>query len=148
MYLQNKLREPGALVNCGVPVDLRKVDLPIFVLASREDHIVPWRSAYRTLGLLGGADKTFVLGASGHIAGVVNPPASGKRSFRTAATPPDEPNEFLKVSKEQRGSWWPTWSRWLSRHGGGERKAPSAPGNVQYRPTEAAPGRYVKQRIH
>jgi polyhydroxyalkanoate synthase len=148
MYLQNKLREPGALVNCGVPVDLRKVDLPIFVLATREDHIVPWRSAYRTLGLLGGADKTFVLGASGHIAGVVNPPASGKRSFRTAAALPEGADDFLKLSKEQRGSWWPTWSRWLSRHGGGERKAPSAPGNVQYRPTEAAPGRYVKQRIH
>ena len=147
MYLQNKLREPGALVNCGVPVDLGKVDLPIFVLATREDHIVPWRSAYRTLGLLGGADKTFVLGASGHIAGVVNPPASRKRSFWSAAALPEEPDEFLRISKEQRGSWWPAWSHWLSRHGGGEREAPSTPGNVQYPPTEAAPGRYVKQRI-
>ena len=148
MYLQNKLRQPGALKNCGVPVDLRKVDLPIFVLATREDHIVPWRSAYRTLRLLGGADRTFVLGASGHIAGVVNPPASGKRSFWSAAALPEDPDQFLQISKEQRGSWWPTWSQWLSRHAGGEREAPSAPGNVQYRPTEAAPGRYVKQRIH
>ena len=79
-YLENRLREPGALTNCGVPVDLGKVKLPIFVLATREDHIVPWRSAYRTLGLLGGNDKTFVLGASGHIAGVVNPAAKKRRS--------------------------------------------------------------------
>jgi polyhydroxyalkanoate synthase len=148
MYLENRLRQPGALVNCGVPVDLGKVDLPVFVLATREDHIVPWRSAYRTLGLLGGDDKTFVLGASGHIAGVVNPPAKGKRSFWTGNLLPDDPDEFLKKAAEQRGSWWPAWSQWLSRHGGGEREAPSAPGNVQYRPIEAAPGRYVKQRIH
>jgi polyhydroxyalkanoate synthase len=131
-----------------VPVDLGRVDLPTFVLATREDHIVPWRSAYRTLGLLGGDDKTFVLGASGHIAGVVNPPAKSKRSFWTADALPEEPEAFLRTAKEHRGSWWPVWSTWLSRHGGGEREAPSAAGNVQYRPIEAAPGRYVKQRIH
>jgi polyhydroxyalkanoate synthase len=148
MYLENRLRQPEALVNCGVPVDLGKVELPVFVLATREDHIVPWRSAYRTLGLLGGADKTFVLGASGHIAGVVNPPARRKRSFWAGNPLPEDPDEFLKNAEERRGSWWPVWSQWLSRHGGGEREAPPAPGNVQYRPIEAAPGRYVKQRIH
>jgi polyhydroxyalkanoate synthase len=148
MYLENRLREPRALTNCSVPVDLGRVDLPTFVLATREDHIVPWRSAYRTLGLLGGDDKTFVLGASGHIAGVVNPPAKSKRSFWTADALPEEPEAFLRTAKEHRGSWWPVWSTWLSRHGGGEREAPSAAGNVQYRPIEAAPGRYVKQRIH
>jgi len=148
MYLENRLRQPGALANCGVPVDLGQVRLPVFVLATREDHIVPWRSAYRTLGLLGGADKTFVLGASGHIAGVVNPPSKKRRSYWTADFSPQDPDEFLKTSKESRGSWWPVWSDWLSRHGGGAREAPSAPGNVQYRPIEAAPGRYVKQRIH
>ena len=148
MYLENRLRQPGALVNCGAPVDLGEVELPVFVLATREDHIVPWRSAYRTLGLLGGKDKTFVLGASGHVAGVVNPPAKKRRSHWTAESFPRDPEEFLKTSKEHRGSWWPAWSQWLSRHGGGEREAPSAPGNVQYRPIEAAPGRYVKQRIH
>ncbi len=148
MYLENRLREPGALANCGVPVDLGKIELPIFVLATREDHIVPWRSAYRTLGLLGGADKTFVLGASGHIAGVVNPPSKKRRSYWSGELPPQDPDEFLTSSKERRGSWWPVWSDWLSRHGGAVREAPSAPGNVQYRPIEAAPGRYVKQRIH
>ena len=145
-YLENRLREPGALENCGVPVDLRAIELPVFVLATREDHIVPWRAAYRTLALLGGDDKTFVLGASGHIAGVVNPPQAGRRSYRTGAGA--EPDEFLKISVEHPGSWWPLWSDWLARHGGGEREAPSAPGNVKYRPIEAAPGRYVKQRIH
>jgi polyhydroxyalkanoate synthase len=147
-YLSNKLREPGALVNCGVPVDLREVGLPTFVLATREDHIVPWRSAYRTLGLLGGDDKTFVLGASGHIAGVVNPPAKKRRSFWTAEVYPEDPEAFLQNAKEHRGSWWPLWTAWLERHADGKRAAPTALGNVQYRPLEAAPGRYVKQRIH
>ena len=148
MYLENKLREPEALVNCGVGVDLRRVELPVFVLATREDHIVPWRSAYRTLGLLGGNDKTFVLGASGHVAGVVNPPSQKRRSFWTAQDYPADPQEFLKGAGENGGSWWPVWSQWLARHGGGERPAPSTPGNVQYPPIEAAPGRYVRQRIN
>src|SRR6185295_13983632 len=145
-YLKNRLREPGALTNCGVPVDLGSVKLPIFVLATREDHIVPWRSAYRTLNLLGGSDKQFVLGASGHIAGVVNPAAKNRRSYWTSERYPAEPEDFLLIATENRGSWWPTWSQWLARHGGGTHAAPSAPGNVQYRPIEAAPGRYVKQR--
>ena len=147
-YLSNKLREPGALENCGVPVDMRNVALPIFVLATREDHIVPWRSAYRTLELLGGEDKTFILGASGHIAGVVNPPASKRRSYFAGSPFPREPDAWLSSAHETKGSWWPVWSEWLARHAGGTRPAPSSPGNVQYAPIEAAPGRYVKERIH
>jgi polyhydroxyalkanoate synthase subunit PhaC len=147
-YLENRLREPGALVNCGVPVDLGRVKLPIFVVATREDHIVPWRSAYRTLELLGGEDKTFVLGASGHIAGVVNPASKNRRSYWTGAPYPANPDDWLRQAEEKKGSWWRAWSEWLARHGGGMRQAPSAPGNVQYRTIEAAPGRYVKQRIH
>jgi polyhydroxyalkanoate synthase len=147
-YLENRLREPDALENCGVPVDLGKVDLPAFVLATREDHIVPWRSAYRTVGLLGGGDKTFVLGASGHIAGVVNPAAKNKRSHWVNKDLPGEPEEWFSSSSEKPGSWWPLWSEWLARHKGGEREAPRAPGSVQYKPIEAAPGRYVKQRLH
>ncbi|HEV7477441.1 MAG TPA: class I poly(R)-hydroxyalkanoic acid synthase [Burkholderiales bacterium] len=147
-YLENNLRKPGALLNCGVPVDLGEVRLPLFVLATCEDHIVPWRSAYRTIGLLGGTDKTFVLGASGHIAGVVNPPAKKRRSYWTGAPYPKDPNEWLDKAKEIPGSWWPVWSEWLSRHKGGEREAPRAAGNVQYKAVEAAPGRYVKQRLH
>src|SRR3954470_16694659 len=146
-YLENKLRVPGALTNCGVPVDLGKVDVPLFILATREDHIVPWRSAYRSVELMSG-DKTFVLGASGHVAGVVNPAAKNKRSHWVGESLPPEPEEWLSKSTEKQGSWWPVWSRWLAQHGGGTRTAPKATGNVQYRPIEPAPGRYVKQRIH
>lgn len=147
-YFSNKLREPCALTNCGVPVDLGSVELPVFVLATREDHIVPWRSAYRTLHLLGGTDKQFVLGASGHIAGVVNPASKNRRSYWTGAPYPTDPDEWLQQAEEKKGSWWRAWSEWLARHGGGTHAAPSAQGSVQYRPIEAAPGRYVKQRIH
>jgi len=147
-YLQNRLREPGALTNCGVPVDLGSVKLPIFVLATREDHIVPWRSAYRTLNLLGGNEKQFVLGASGHIAGVVNPAAKNRRSHWIGKPYPADPEEWFSKAQEHPGSWWPRWSEWLGKHGGGSRKAPAKAGNAKYKPIEPAPGRYVKQRIH
>src|SRR5216117_1773633 len=146
-YLENRLKQPGALVNCGVPVDLGKVKLPVFVLSTREDHIVPWRSAYRTLSLLG-EEKTFVLGASGHIAGIVNPPAKKRRSYWVGEPYPDDPDAWLKDAREERGSWWPFWSEWLARRAGGTRAAPSAPGSARYRPVEPAPGRYVKQKAN
>jgi polyhydroxyalkanoate synthase len=146
-YLENNLRTPNALANCGVPVDLGRVRLPMFALATREDHIVPWRSAYRTLELFGGEDKTFVLGASGHIAGVVNPASKNRRSYWIGKPYPAEPDEWLAQAREQKGSWWPVWDEWLARHSGGERRAPAKPGTVQYNVIEAAPGRYVKQRI-
>ena len=147
-YLENRLREPGALENCGVPVDLGKVKLPLFVLATREDHIVPWRSAYRTLNLLGSKEKTFVLGASGHIAGVINPAAKKRRSHWVGERYPADPEAWFSEAKECQGSWWPRWSEWLARHAGGQRKAPARTGNAKYKPIEPAPGRYVKQRIH
>jgi polyhydroxyalkanoate synthase len=147
-YLENRLREPGALTNCGVPVDLGTVDVPTFVLATREDHIVPWRSAYRTLHLLGSREKSFVLGASGHIAGVINPAGKKRRSYWTGEPYPADPESWLKNSEEKPGSWWPLWSEWLAKHGGGKRKAPAKAGNAKYQPIEPAPGRYVKHRIH
>ena len=147
-YLENRLREPGALTNCGVPVDLGGVNLPIFVLATREDHIVPWRSAYRTLNLLGGNDKQFVLGASGHIAGVVNPAAKKRRSHWTGGSCPADPEQWFSKATEHQGSWWPLWSQWLDKHGGGSRKAPAKAGGAKYQSIEPAPGRYVKHRIH
>jgi polyhydroxyalkanoate synthase subunit PhaC len=147
-YLENRLREPGALTNCGVPVDLGKVKMPVFVLATREDHIVPWRSAYRTLNLLGGNEQEFVLGASGHVAGVINPAAKKRRSYWLGSPYPREPEEWLSKAKEHPGSWWPLWSDWLAKHGGGKRKAPAKTGSAKYPPIEPAPGRYVKQRIN
>jgi polyhydroxyalkanoate synthase len=146
-YLENNLRMPGKLKNCGVPVDLGRVTLPMFGLATREDHIVPWRSAYRTLHLLGGEDKTFVLGASGHIAGVVNPASKNRRSHWTGSPYPREPEDWLASATEQKGSWWPRWMKWLDEHGGGRRKAPAQSGNAKHKPIESAPGRYVRHRI-
>jgi len=146
-YLENKLRVPNALTNCGVPVDLGKIRLPMFGLATREDHIVPWRSAYRTLELLGGEDKTFVLGASGHIAGVVNPASKNRRSHWIGDAYPKEAEAWLDRATEHKGSWWPRWMEWLDSHAGGQRKAPKSAGSVKHKPIEAAPGRYVRHRV-
>jgi len=148
-YLENKLREPGALANCGVPVDLGAIGLPSFVYASREDHIVPWKSAYRSINLLGG-DTRFVLGASGHIAGVVNPPAKGKRNYWVGSSGgyPADPHAWLEQATEHPGSWWPVWSEWLAAHKGGERKARKTLGNKRHKAIEPAPGRYVKEKFN
>ena len=118
-YLENRLREPGALVNCGVPVDLGSVKLPLFVL-----------------------------GASGHIAGVINPAAKKRRSHWVSDSSPREPEAWFSQASEIQGSWWPRWSQWLAKHHGGQRKAPAKPGSAKYKPIEPAPGRYVKHRIH
>jgi polyhydroxyalkanoate synthase len=144
-YLQNELRIPGRLVCKGVPLDLGAIDVPTFLYASREDHIVPWQGAYESTRLLSGPVR-FVLGASGHIAGVINPPASNKRSHWSSDTLPARAEDWLESATEQRGSWWPDWGRWLSQYGGGMREAPAAPGNARYRPIEPAPGRYVKEK--
>src|SRR5688572_30015395 len=142
-YLENKLREPGALSNCGVSVDLGRVDLPSYTVATREDHIVPWRSAYRTLNLIGG-EKTFVLGASGHIAGIVNPLSKNRRSYWLGTAYPQDPEQWFSRATEHQGSWWGRWADWLAQHRGGMRKAPKDPGTKKYPPIEPAPGRYVK----
>jgi polyhydroxyalkanoate synthase len=146
-YLDNQLREPGALENCGVPVDLGMVSRPTFIVATREDHIVPWKAAYQSVKLLGG-EKQFVLGASGHIAGVINPPAGGKRSFWTSQESPQDADDWLAGAKEQKGSWWPTWSRWLEQFKGGSRSAPQKTGSAQHHAIEPAPGRYVRQKAN
>ena len=146
-YLENKLRVPDALQNCGVSVDLGKVDRPAFILATREDHIVPWRAAYRSVGLLGG-EKKFVLGASGHIAGVINPATGNKRSYWTSNTFADDADAWFEQANEERGSWWPQWSKWLEGFRGGTREAPAQTGTAQYAAIEPAPGRYVKQKAN
>ena len=146
-YLENKLRAPGALTCLGVPLDLSRVDRPSFIVATREDHIVPWRSAYRSLGLLGG-EKAFVLGASGHVAGVINPAAKNRRSYWAGTPYPGDPEDWLRGAAEKPGSWWPQWAAWLAQHGGGARMAPKAPGDARHPAIEPAPGRYVKQKAN
>ena len=143
-YLENKLREPGATVQCGVPVNLGAIKIPAFLYASREDHIVPWQTAYASTRLLGG-DVTFVLGGSGHIAGVINPPAKKKRNHWVGDVRSDA-GDWLAEARDVPGSWWPEWIAWLKPHAGAMVDAPKAPGNRRFAAIEAAPGRYVKAK--
>jgi polyhydroxyalkanoate synthase subunit PhaC len=146
MYLDNRLREPGALSMCGVPIDLKRIAMPAYILATREDHIVPWRTAYKSVGLLEG-DLRFVLGASGHIAGVINPAAKNRRNFWTNELLGDDPDDWLARARTQPGSWWPHWAAWLGDHTGGPRAAPKTLGSDKHRPLSPAPGTYVVERV-
>jgi polyhydroxyalkanoate synthase len=143
LYLDNKLREPGALTMAGVAVDLSRIAMPAYVLASREDHIVPWRSAFRTTSLLGG-DVTFTLAASGHIAGVVNPPQPPRRNYWSNDLLTDDPDDWLARAHSTPGSWWPHWHAWLEAFKGPARAAPGTLGNAQHPPLTPAPGAYVR----
>jgi polyhydroxyalkanoate synthase subunit PhaC len=146
-YHENNLVKPGKLAVCGEKVDLGAINVPTYVYASREDHIVPWDGAYRNTQALKGPLR-FMLGASGHIAGVINPPAKGKRSHWVGGTAalPAKPQDWLAKAKEQPGSWWTDWAQWLKGHAGKTVPPPKSRGNRQYKPIEPAPGRYVKQK--
>jgi polyhydroxyalkanoate synthase len=144
-YLENKLRVPGALTICGEKVDLSRIEAPVYIYGSREDHIVPWESAYASTQILSGP-KRYVLGASGHIAGVINPPQKKKRSYWINEQLDADANQWLETSTECPGSWWTDWSDWLKLHAGKEIAAPKTPGNKTFKPIEPAPGRYVKQK--
>jgi polyhydroxyalkanoate synthase len=143
-YLENRLCLPGGTVQCGEPVDLSCIDVPAFVYASREDHIVPWKTAYASTRLLSG-DTHFVLGASGHIAGVINPPAKRKRNHWIGSLARDA-DAWLEGASSVEGSWWPAWIEWLSSHAGAQTKAPKTAGNDDFPAIEPAPGRYVKSK--
>ncbi len=145
MYLQNELRQPGRLTCLDVPLDVGEIGVPTYIYASREDHIVPWQGAYESTQLLSGPLR-FVLGASGHIAGVINPPAKGKRSHWLGESLPEDAEEWFAQAGERPGSWWPDWAQWLSAFAGERRPAPATPGNARYRVIEPAPGRYVKEK--
>ena len=147
-YLENNLRVPGKVTMCGQPVDLGAIDVPSYVLAAQSDHIVPWRAAWRTTQLLGGKPQ-FVLAASGHIAGVINPPSANKRSYWSAGKPgirAQGPDAWLAGAKSEPGSWWTHWSHWVQRHGGPQVSARTRLGSDAYAPVEPAPGRYVSVR--
>ena len=145
LYLENKLPTPGALTLCGTSVDLGKIDMPSYVLATQDDHIVPWRSAYRTTRLLGGKTQ-FVLGASGHIAGVINPPSKNKRSHWINAVAGDDTDAWLESAQALPGSWWPHWMKWLKASEGKQVPARTRLGGAGYKSIEPAPGRYVRVR--
>jgi poly[(R)-3-hydroxyalkanoate] polymerase subunit PhaC len=145
MYLENNLRVPNRLTMCDTSVDLGRIDLPAYVLATVEDHIVPWRSAYRTTGLFRG-DVRFVLGASGHIAGVINPASKNKRSFWVSDRRCDDPAAWLAGADEKPGSWWNDWLAWLKPRSEEQLPARMQLGSNLHPPGESAPGRYVKAK--
>ena len=151
MYLENNLRVPGKLVCCGERIDLNRIKVPAYVFAAKEDHIVPWKAAYASARLLPGDRPNgvrFALGASGHIAGTINPPLKKKRSYWTArdGSLPASSEAWLAAAEEHPGSWWTDWDQWLRPFGGGEKPAPEKLGSAKYAPIEPAPGRYVKEK--
>ena len=143
MYQENLLAKPGGITLDGVKIDLRKVKTPAFILSTREDHIAPWRSTYSATQIYTGPVK-FVLSASGHIAGVVNPPGSKYGHWRNDDNPPS-PDDWLATATHHDSSWWPFWEEWVSQYAGGEVPA-RQPGDGKLNPIEDAPGSYVKVR--
>jgi polyhydroxyalkanoate synthase len=145
-YLENNLVKPGKVTVCGEKVDLGNVDIPAYIYGSREDHIVPIGGAYATVKHLPGK-KRFVMGASGHIAGVINPPTKNKRSYWTNDKLPATQAAWLEGAREHAGSWWPDWAGWLKGHAGKQVAAPKSYGKgAKYKAIEPAPGRYVKAK--
>ncbi len=156
-YLENSLRVPGKLTVAGEQVDLSSIDVPTFIFGSREDHIVPWGAAYASTALLNPKKpqaNRFIMGASGHIAGVINPASKKKRSYwsndakpaKGAKAKPLSAEDWLSGATEHAGSWWPEWAQFLADNGGEDVKAPAKPGSRGYKAIEDAPGRYVKVR--
>ena len=145
-YLQNELVKPGKLTVCGQKVDLSKISCPAYLYASHEDHIVPWRSAYQSTHILKGKNR-FVLGASGHIAGVINPPSKNKRYYYENNKIAKTADEWLEGAKEIKGSWWPNYAKWLEQFSGKKVPASKTFGNARYKKLEAAPGKYVKEKV-
>ena len=148
MYLENKLVEPGGITLDGVPLDLRKIKVPSYIISTKEDHISPWKSTYAATGLFKGPVK-FVLSASGHIAGIVNPPAAKKYCHWTGPANrknPKNPDAWLEGAARHEGSWWPDWGKWVKRHAGKKDFPARKPGSGKLKPICDAPGDYVRVR--
>jgi polyhydroxyalkanoate synthase len=144
MYQENKLVQPGGITLAGVPIDLRKIKTPIFMLSTREDHIAPWKTTYALTQIVTGPIR-FVLAASGHIAGVVNPPESHKYHHWVNDKNPPSPEDWLASATQHPGSWWPEWAKWIADFGG-EKVPARKPGDGKLKVIEDAPGSYVKVR--
>lgn len=145
MYLENKLIEAGGITLLDTPIDLSRIDVPVYWLSTKDDHIAPWEATYKATQIYKGP-KRFVLSASGHIAGVINPPAAHKYCYWTHARTPADPKAFLEKAKQNEGSWWPDWQKWVAKHAGGT-VAARAPGDGKLNVLEDAPGSYVRVRV-
>ena len=146
MYLENNLIKPGGITLGGVPIDVRKIEIPCYFISSHDDHIAPWKSTYSGARLIPGPVR-FVLGGSGHIAGIVNPPAAGKYCHWTGPEQlPEQPDQWFAVAEKHEGSWWPDWHKWMTNLN--RTKVPARiPGEGGLAAIEDAPGSYVCKRI-
>ena len=146
MYLKNLLREPGGLVLKNTPIDLTKVKTPLYFISTVEDHIAPWKTVYAGARVFKNSAVRFVLGGSGHIAGIVNPPAANKYGYWTNEKRGEDAETWLAAAKQHAGSWWTDWQQWVEQHGGG--KVPArTPGKGKLKAIEDAPGTYVSVRV-
>jgi len=142
LYLNNKLVEPGGVEMDGVPIDLSTIDLPVYLQSGREDHIAPYQSVYKATQIYSG-DVTFMLAGSGHIAGVINPPAANKYGFWTNDQLPEDPEQWIEGADYHAGSWWGHWNDWVKPYAG-RRVAAREPGCGVLPQIEPAPGSYVR----
>jgi polyhydroxyalkanoate synthase len=147
MYIKNLLGVPGGINLSGVPIDLSKVKVPSYFISTVEDHIAPWKTTYLGAKYLG-APARFVLGGSGHIAGIVNPPSSKKYHYWTNDALPATPDEWFAGAKQTPGSWWEDWQRWMDQRNSADPKVPArAPGDGKLKVIEDAPGSYASLRL-
>jgi polyhydroxyalkanoate synthase len=146
MYMKNLLRVPGGIELGGVPIDLSKVKTSAYFISTAEDHIAPWKSTFKGAQALGG-DVRFVLGGSGHIAGIVNPPAANKYCYWTNPNSADTPEAWQAAAERHDGSWWPDWQAWITALDPSERVPARTPGAGKLKAIEDAPGSYVAVRL-
>ena len=145
MYLENKLATPGGISLAGTPIDLGRIDVPTYMISTREDHIAPWKATYAATQIYKGPIR-FVLSASGHIAGVINPPAANKYCYWTNAQTPKDPDAWLAKATQHEGSWWPDWDAWAKKQSGKNTVPARIPGDGKLPVLDDAPGTYVKIR--
>jgi polyhydroxyalkanoate synthase len=150
MYIKNKLVKPGAVTLAGTPIDLSKVKAPAYFISTVEDHIAPWATTYLGARVLGGPNK-FVLGGSGHIAGIVNPPAANKYGYWTNAKLVPEAQDWLAGATKHEGSWWTDWDKWIRSHNKEKDVPARIPGDAlrggKLKVLQDAPGSFAKLRL-
>jgi polyhydroxyalkanoate synthase len=146
MYMGNKLKDPGGITLAEVPVDISKIKIPAYFISTAEDHIAPWKSVYKGARVLGGKVR-FVLGGSGHIAGIVNPPAANKYCYWINPELAEKPEDWLQAATQHEGSWWNDWQAWIDSNNGGVKVAARVPGDGKLKVIEDAPGSYVSLRL-